>query len=130
MIAANQTPKVIVSILVWNGWDETFDCLQSLTEQTYKNVEVFLLNNGSREDRSNELINRFPHITFFQQQENLGFCGGHNYIFNNTQDRNGDFYFFLNNDTTIEPKTIEVLVDQAQKLPNVGTVHPIVLYKD
>lgn len=43
-------PRVAVVILNWNGWQDTIDCLKSLHQGSYPNLEVILLDNASTDD--------------------------------------------------------------------------------
>lgn len=48
-------PKVSITILNWNGWKDTVECLESLYQINYPNYDVVLVDNGS-EDESLEKI--------------------------------------------------------------------------
>lgn len=44
------SPKVVIIILNWNGWEDTIECLESLYQIDYPNFEVVIADNGSKND--------------------------------------------------------------------------------
>jgi len=48
-------PKVAIIILNWNGWRDTIECLESISEVNYENLEVIIVDNAST-DTSPEKI--------------------------------------------------------------------------
>jgi GT2 family glycosyltransferase len=124
-----KTPAVQINILIYNGWEETVDCLESVFSQSYQNISVWVLNNGSKENKIDDLKAKFPNANYITLPQNLGFSGGHNYLLQH-HNQNPDYFLFLNNDAILEHRAVETFVDFAEKTPDAGTVHPIVLYKD
>jgi GT2 family glycosyltransferase len=54
-------PLISIVTLTWNTTEVTVDFLRSLNEQnTYKNVEVIVVDNGSREDPTAVLTAVYP----------------------------------------------------------------------
>jgi hypothetical protein len=43
-------PKVAISILNWNGWQDTIDCLESVRRLEYTNYLIIVVDNGSWND--------------------------------------------------------------------------------
>src|ERR1035437_6231439 len=43
-------PKVFVIILNWNGWEDTIECLESLSHILYPNYDVIIVDNDSQDD--------------------------------------------------------------------------------
>lgn len=46
----NNSPKVSIIILNWNGWKDTINCLESLYQIDYPNYNIILLDNNSKDD--------------------------------------------------------------------------------
>ena len=40
-------PKVFALVLNWNGLKDTMECIESLRNVTYGNLEVIIIDNGS-----------------------------------------------------------------------------------
>jgi len=108
-VATDVQPMVAIIILNWNGLQDTIECLQSLRASTYRNVRIWVLDNGSREDPSLALAN-FPEITLLRSAENLGFAGGNNYAAEIALAEQPDYILLLNNDTIVPPEMISELV--------------------
>ena len=106
--------KISVIVVNWNGRDLLGDCLSTLRQQTFRDFEVILIDNGST-DESVALIRReFPEVQLITLDINLGFCGGNNRGFRAAQ---GDFIFFLNNDTKAHPAILERLYKVIERDP-------------
>ena len=48
-------PKVSVIILNWNSSDYTLKCLDSLKKQAFRDFEVIIIDNGSKDNSVNTL---------------------------------------------------------------------------
>jgi GT2 family glycosyltransferase len=52
----NNYPRVSVIILNWNGWDDTIECLESLYQIDYPNYDIVLVDNDSKDDSIQRII--------------------------------------------------------------------------
>jgi GT2 family glycosyltransferase len=106
-------PQVIALILNYNRAKDTIECVISLKESIYKNLEIIVIDNGSTD--GSESIIRAAHqdITIIQTGCNLGFCGGNNfgirYIL--SLSRCPPYILLLNNDTLVEPDFLVPMVE-------------------
>jgi GT2 family glycosyltransferase len=124
--------KVSASIVVlnWNTSNETIECLKSLENQTYKNFEVILIDQGSQREEQEKLKDFLKkeknlRIRFIQNKRNVGFCEGNNIGIRKSR---GDILVFLNNDTIVDRYWLENLVKPFDN-PKVGvTGSKIFLY--
>lgn len=121
-------PKVVVIIVIWNGLEDTLECLRSLLQDGYPNLEIVLVDNGST-DGSVEVIRerQFP-VHLISAGSNLGFTGGNNLGLVEAQRLGARYVFLLNNDTTLEKGVIRSLVDAAEAHPSAGIVAPVMHY--
>jgi hypothetical protein len=55
---ADNTPKVSIILVNWNGWRDTIPCLDSVFQISYGNYDVIVVDNGS-EDESIEMIRAY-----------------------------------------------------------------------
>ncbi len=68
MIDASQTqPSVVISILNWNGWQATLECLESIRQLDYSNYLTVVADNGSA-DGSVERLRAWVRETLPDQQ--------------------------------------------------------------
>ena len=117
-------PKVSIIIPHYNGIDILDDCLTSLQQSTYANIEIIVIDNASK-DGSPEIIHQhFPDIILLKNKTNEGFAGGCN---RGASQAKGKYLLFLNNDTTQEPDWIEPLVNCLEKEEVIGAVQPKIL---
>ncbi|HEV2210476.1 MAG TPA: glycosyltransferase family 2 protein [Verrucomicrobiae bacterium] len=107
----NHAPSVSVVVLNFNGAPWLDRCLSSLRNQTiFGRLEVIVADNNSP-DRSDllaqKLVAGWRRARVIQHGVNLGFCEGNNRAAAHAR---GEFLFFLNNDTWLEPDCMERLL--------------------
>lgn len=115
-------PLISIITLNWNTPSITCDFLRSIQEKnSYKNIEVIVVDNSSKEDPSVVCEAAYPGVRMIRNDENLGFAGG-----NNTGIRaaKGDYLFIVNNDTEFTPGLLEGLLDIFEKHPDAGIACP------
>ena len=105
---ADRQVNARVSVVVpnWNGAHHLAECLTSLEQQTYRNFETILVDNGSRDD-SAEVVARFESVKWIALGENLGFGAAANI---GIRSSTSELVVLLNNDTRAEPDWLERLV--------------------
>lgn len=115
-------PLVSVIALNWNTTELTCDFLRSINELgTYKNLEIIIVDNGSKEDPTAALLAVNPGVKVILTGKNLGFAGGNNV---GIKAAKGDYLFIVNNDTEFTPQLIESLLEPFSTDPAVGVVCP------
>jgi GT2 family glycosyltransferase len=115
-------PLVSIVTLNWNTPGVTRDFLCSIKEKnTYENIEVIVVDNGSGEDFTSLFQSSYPGVKVILTGKNLGFSGGNNV---GIKVAKGDFVFIVNNDTEITPGIIEGLLDIFDHYPDCGMVSP------
>src|SRR5438093_327865 len=117
MDSSSSSPALSVIVLNYNGarWIER--CLGSVEKQTiFPQIEVIVADNRSQ-DGSDEIAARmlanWPNGIFVQHGANLGFCEGNNRA---AEFARGEYLFFLNNDTWLEPGCLEKLLAGARSM--------------
>jgi GT2 family glycosyltransferase len=128
-VSRESLPFVYVITLTWNQRADTLDCLESLSQMTYSNYRLLLVDNAS-EDGTVEVVKEcFPQVEVIVNPENLGFPGGFNVGLQRALDRGADYAFMINNDTFVAPDILSELVAHAGA-PDVGMVAPKIYYAD
>jgi GT2 family glycosyltransferase len=94
---------------------------------TYSNIEIIIVDNGSRENFIPIWKERYPQVKFIHSEVNLGFAGGNNLGIGAAD---GDYLFLVNNDTEFTPGLLETLVGTFQDFPDTGIVCPKINYFD
>lgn len=125
-------PLVSILIPVKDNASVTKTCLKSIYEKTtYKNFEIILIDNGSKEKKTSELFEKYKneHSNFRVLREDIEF----NYSrLNNlaAKEAKGEYLVLLNNDTeVISPDWLSLLVGYAA-LPHAGAVGAKLHYPD
>ncbi len=129
-MAAGHTDIPLISILVvnWNGRRFLDECLSSLENQTWKEREFIVVDNGST-DGSADLIRawteRQPKAGALCLSENTGFCRANNLAFARAR---GEWIALLNNDAVAEPTWLEELVRYGDEANRIGMMGSKILF--
>lgn len=110
------TEKPLVSIIVpiYNAQDHIARCVESIRRQTYQNLEILLLNDGSK-DVSLEVCRMYakvdPRIVLIDKA-NSGVAATRNM---GLREAKGKYLQFVDADDTIQPYATELLVRHAEE---------------
>lgn len=118
-MASGQVPRVSVLIVNWNGRHHLAECLNSLAAQSFRDFEVVLVDNGSRDGSVDYLRSIYPWVKLVPLATNTGFAEGNNIALSHAD---GEYLVALNNDTWVDPHWLQVLVTVADQHPEVGMV--------
>lgn len=103
--------KIAVVILNYKGWQDTQKCLAALAKQTYKHFEIYLIENGSRDESAEQLSKLTArNLHFHQEPVNTGFTGGVNIGITWARQHKFDVVVLLNNDTAPRKDWLEKLM--------------------
>lgn len=109
----------MVSVIIpnWNGKHLLEECLGSLRAQTFQDLEIILVDNGST-DRSVEFVARsFPEVKIIELRLNSGFSRAVN---EGIKASKAEFIALLNNDAIADEKWIEELLEGIHSSKEVG----------
>jgi GT2 family glycosyltransferase len=127
-LPTSELPRVAVIVLNWNLREDLAECLASLEEQTYRNVQVIVVDNAS-DDGSAEMVRaKFPGVHLIVNERNLGFAGGNNVGLRYALRQGAEYSLLLNNDTTVDAEMVARLVAVAEAEDSVGVLGPKILY--
>ena len=119
--------KVSIITVNYNQLQLTLDLLKSLEDQSYSNVEIYVVDNASEEDPTKKINDAFPKVKVIRSEVNLGFAGGNNLAIEKAL---GDYLFFVNNDTEIPDGTLFNLVSRFENNSQAGVISPLIYYYD
>ncbi len=104
----------------YNGCDDTCALLATIPQRP--DIEVIVVDNGSRIDEGLLIHSRYPSVTVIRSEENLGFAGGNNL---GIQAAHGNYLFFINNDTEFRGEwQVESLIRRFESDEHIGMVCP------
>ena len=119
-----------ISILIvnYNGAKFIEGCLDSVLASKFSGTfETILIDNLSP-DNSLEVVKPYEdRVTVIAHPENTGFSKGNNIA---AEQATGDYLFLLNNDTVLEPDTLQRLFDFLTTRDDIGAVAPKLLNED
>lgn len=98
---------VSIVILNYNAGDLLIDCIDSIQNSNYKNFEIILVDNVSKDNSHKKCKEKFPDIKLIENSENLGYCEGNNV---GIREAKGQFVAILNPDTIVEPSWLSELL--------------------
>lgn len=122
-IFENLEKKVSIIIPIYNAYEDTKCCIESVLKYSTKNYELILINDCSTDKRINELLDSykdFTNIKIINNQVNKGFVGTVNEGFKTSKND----VIMLNSDTIVTPKWLEKLTIAAYSDEKIGTVTP------
>ena len=119
---ANEHPIYVV-IVTHDGEQWIKACLDSVLASDYP-VRVFVVDNNSS-DNTRALVQEYENVTLLGMDSNLGFGAGNNVGIRHALDNGADYVFLLNQDATIAPDTLSVLVQEARGNPSYGILSPV-----
>lgn len=131
-LKAKTDPLISIVVLNWNGGEDTVTCLNSLSNLTYPNFNVVVVDNGSRDDSLERLYAYaapFP-LVVLETGRNLGYAGGNNVGTRHALEHGAEFVLILNNDTTVAQDLLESLLAAAQRNPDAGVFSARIMYFD
>lgn len=122
-------PKVDIILVNYNGYTDTVECVKSIKKIAYTNHRIIVVDNGSTiEPKKNQVDYLKSNTYFIESIDNLGFSGGNNIGIDVALREKADYILLLNNDTTVEPDFLDILVETAESNDNVGIVGGKILF--
>lgn len=119
-------PLVSVIIVNWNGKNAVKKCLTSLFAQNYRNLQVIVSDNNSKDGSKEMIRGNFRGVELIENDKNFGFAEGNNIALEKAK---GEYVLLLNNDTEVTKNFLYYLVSTLEKRKDIGVVQPKILYK-
>ncbi len=108
-------PLISIIVPVYNVENYLAKCLDSLVNQTYQNIEILVVNDGSS-DRSEKIIQdyaqKFPKKIKAFSKENGGLSDARNFGIDRAA---GDYFGFVDSDDYVAPTMFEEMLNLAVK---------------
>lgn len=107
--------KISIIVPVYNVEKYLRKCLDSLVQQTYRNLEIIVVNDGSTDDSpkiAEEYAERFPDIFKLIHQNNAGLSAARNAALDACT---GDFIGFVDSDDFVSATMFSEMLHLAQK---------------
>lgn len=119
-------PAITIITPVLNGEKYIKNCLDSVFAQSFKNFEVVIFDNGSK-DKTVEIAKNYP-VKIIENKNNIGWAKANNLCIKQAKTK---YVFLLNIDTILEPDCLKNLYEFAESKNDLACVSPrIVEYSD
>ena len=105
-------PLVSILIPVYNTEDYLPKCLDSIVNQTYSNLQVVIIDDGSKDASlciAQKYVKQYPYIEVYHQ-ENQGVASTRNNLLNKAK---GDYVLFVDSDDWCELDMVDFLINKA-----------------
>lgn len=116
-------PLISIQILNWNRAEETQRAIQSALEQTYPNIEIVVVDNGSTDHSVTLTRQNYPEIKLVELDQNYGCPGGRN---RGIPYCHGAYIFYLDNDGILHQQAVMNAYNQIRKRPDIALVTGVV----
>lgn len=124
--------NIFVSVITFNNDSDTLLCLKSLEKLQKRNIDlsVVVVDNAS-DNPFTVPQNKFSNFTLhvIRNNENLGFAAGHNKSVKYALENKAEYILILNNDTRVDEKLLESLLDGAKTIKNAGIIVPKIYFE-
>ena len=122
---------VAIIILNWNGLGDTIECLESLRRITYPSCKIVVVDNGSKGNDASILEEKYGKaVHIIRSKTNMGVAGGCNMGIRWALKTDATHILFLNNDTTVERRFLDELVEVANSDQKIAVVGPKIYYSE
>jgi len=119
MIGSFVTPAVLIGIVTHNRASILPKVIQSALSQSYSNLDVAVLDDGSR-DETSELMSDFPTVRWQQWESSRGYLEARNHLMRTAS---ADYYLSLDDDAWfLERDEVAVAIAYMEGNPRVGAV--------
>jgi GT2 family glycosyltransferase len=112
--------KLVISIVTWNSEKTIEACIFSVLNQTEADFILHVFDNQST-DNTLEVLNRFKdkRLHIHAHSENIGFCGGHNFVIRCTQSQ---YVLLVNPDIIMQVDYVSKAISKMDQYLGVGTL--------
>ena len=104
------TKKILISVLNYNNFKSTKNCVLSILDCSLKNIEIYIVDNNSPDNSYQKLKDFFKDLNVVKSKNNNGYAAGHKISVNYAIENEFDFIWVLNNDLTVRKETLQKLL--------------------
>lgn len=115
-----QKPLVSVIITTYNRNDYLKKALESVLNQSYKNLDIIVVDDGSFGDENENLCSKYSFVNYIKIENSGGPCKPRN---EGIKISKGAYITFLDDDDIWEYNKIEILLDILETNPSFGLAH-------
>jgi len=117
-------PSLWVIMISWNNRNDVLQCLAALAQQTYPNLHLVLVDNGSQDGTATTVRQQFPTVHLCKLKRNYGYARASNVALRYVLQHEAKYVLFFNVDTYFAPDLLEQLVSWMETHPQHGIISP------
>ena len=118
------SPRIFISILHYNNFELTNECIKSVIKSDYKRYKLNIIDNGSKDDSVSKLKLNYPNINIIKIKKNIGFTGGQNVALMHGLQSNLEYLYLMTNDTIIDKSGLRHMVELMDSDTKIGASSP------
>lgn len=111
-------PLVSIVIPVYNGANYVAEAIESALNQTYKNIEIIVVNDGSK-DNTEEIVKSYGDKVRYFYKENGGVASALNLAIKESK---GEYISWLSHDDIYYPNKIEIQIEELKNIDDKNTI--------
>lgn len=119
IVPTSETDLVSVLILTWNRKFDSAIAIDSAYNQTYPNIEIVLIDNGSTDGTIDYLQKKYSDLKIFSLSKNFGCPEGRN---RGIQYCKGEYIFFLDDDGILHKDAVKNAMHTIKEYPDAGVI--------
>lgn len=119
-------PELTIVMVLFNKAELTLACLKSLSQNSYNNYELIIVDNNST-DQTKDLLETISGVRIIYNDSNLHFLKANNQVIDYI---NGKYTLFLNNDTILNEDTLINAIETIKRVPSCGAVGAKIILPD
>jgi len=102
---------ILISLLNWRIYQDTFNCLQQLQRINYPSSSILIVDNHSQNDSVQRINGAFPGVVVIESPVNKGFAAGHKIAAEYAIKNNFELLWILNPDVILNENTLPALIE-------------------
>ncbi|MGH4049870.1 MAG: glycosyltransferase family 2 protein [Clostridium sp.] len=107
--------KVGIVLVNYNGEKFQNDCIRTIKEMTYRNYEIFVVDNNSKDQSIKTLKEKYSDVNIIETGENCGVAKGNNIGIKKALENGCEYILLLNNDTEVDKEMLSNLIKKSNK---------------
>lgn len=123
--------KVVAVVVTYNRKKLLKECISSLLNQTYKNLEILIVDNAST-DGTKAMVEKYSdqQLFYVNTGKNLGGAGGFQFGIKESAKLQPDYLWLMDDDSIPTSNALEKLIKESNKIGKFGFLISKVLWKD
>lgn len=132
-VKENNKPKVLIVILNYGTYDLTLQLIKKLSDLSYKEYDIFVVDNCSPNESAKVLEENSQGMNyiFYANKTNAGYAAGNNIGIRYAYEHGYEYTWILNNDVIIlNQNVLEHMISIIQKQDQVAVIGPKIISRD